>query len=310
MKRLLTTESKRAIKAAYKANAVFRVIDAAYKELERQKPTFHFSPEEIFLNCFVGFDKMLKNRDEIEETTRRMWDDIYCELSDDAEDASRDFETEELETATSCILYSIVACLEVSDEWELNRHSYSLMNQIAEHSRLADISPSFNDNLGDDFIWYVRRYVRGGKYISDRLESPRSYADPINPIGTPQERTKAKEGVKKRLEFMKGYLPDGETQIMTSSSFNTMIEAVEYLMENNVVRKQESKIHTNMKSAYLRYTFYLVYKNEGKCVGRQLWLDFLGETFSQMQDNQASLSKHFSDEPDGYDLFLKPKRKK
>ena len=109
---------------------------------------------------------------------------------------------------------------------------------------------------------------------------------------------------------MKGCLPDSETLIMTSSNFNTMIEAVEYLIENDVVKKQESKLHTNLPIAHLRYTFYLVYKNEGKCVDRDKWLDFLGETFSQMQDNKASLSKHFSDKPTGYDRYLKPKKKK
>ena len=97
---------------------------------------------------------------------------------------------------------------------------------------------------------------------------------------------------------------------MTSSNFNTMIEAVEYLIENDVVKKQDSKLHTNLPVAHLRYTFYLVYKNEGKCVDRDKWLDFLGETFSQMQDNKASLSKHFSDKPADYEIYIKPKKKK
>ena len=109
---------------------------------------------------------------------------------------------------------------------------------------------------------------------------------------------------------MKGVLVDGETLIMTQSNFNKMTEAVEYLIENNVVKKQDSKIQTYLPVAHLRYTFYLVYKNEGKCIKRELWLEFLGETFSQMQDNQASLSKHFSDMPDGYDSYLKQNKKK
>ena len=65
-----------------------------------------------------------------------------------------------------------------------------------------------------------------------------------------------------------------------------------------------------MNVADLRYTFYLAYKNEGKLIHRQLWLDFLNETFSQMQNNKDSLYKHFADKPSGYDAFLKPKKKK
>ena len=310
VRRLLTTESKRSIKEAFKGNAVFRTIDAAYKEQETLMATLRFSPEEIWINCFIGFDQILKNHDDIDEITRRMWHNTFCELRDDAQEASRAFLNEELETATSCIIYSIIACMTASDDWEMIKHTETLMFQIAEHSELESIVPPFENNIEGNFAGYIQRYISTGKYISDRLESPKSYVDPINPVRTPQERTKAKEGIKKRLEFMKGYLPESETLIMTSPNFNTMIEAVEYLIENDVVKKQESKIHTNMKVAHLRYTFYLIFKNEGKCVNRQLWLDFLGETFSQMQDNKDSLSKHFADKPAGYGSYLKPKKKK
>ena len=310
MRRLLTTASKRSIKEAFKGNAVFRTIDAAYKEQEIQMAKLRFSPEEIWVNCFIGFDQILKNREDIEEITRHMWNNTYIELRDDAQEASRDFKKEELETATSCIIYSIIACMTASDDWEMMKHTETLMFQIAEHSELEAIVSPFDNNIESNFAGYIQRYISMGKYISDRLESPKTCVDPIIPVGTPLERTKAKEDAKKRLEFMKGYLPESETLIMTSSNFNTMIEAVEYLIENDVVKKQETKIRTSMKVAHLRYTFYLIFKNEGKCVGRQLWLDFLCETFSQMQDNKTSLSKHFADVPPDYDRYFKPRRKK
>ncbi len=310
VRRLLTTESKRSIKEAFKGNAVFRTIDAAYKEQEVQMVTLKFSPEEIWVNCFIGFDQILKNRDDIGEITRSMWNDTFCELRDDAQEASRLFKEEELITATSCIVYCIIACMMASDDWELIKHTDTLMSQIAERSELDPIVLPFDKNIESDFVGYIQKYIKVKEYISGKLESPKSYADPINPIATPQERTKAKVGVKKRLEFMKGYLPESEMLIMPTSHFDTMIEAVEYLIENDVVKKQESKLHTNLKIAYLRYTFYLVYKNEGKCVPRQLWLDFLIETFSQMQNNKDSLYNHFSDVPPDYDRFVKPKKKK
>lgn len=310
MRRLLTTGNKRSIKEVFKGNAVFRTIDAAYKEQETRMEKLRFSPEEIWVNCFIGFDQILKNRNDIGEITCRMWNNTFIELRDDAQEASRDFKKEELETATSCIVYSIIACMTASNEWEIIQHTETLMFQIAEHSELDSIVMPFDNNIESNFARYIQKYISAGKYISDGLESPKNYADPINPVSTPQERAKIKEGVKKRLEFMKGYLPDSERLIMTPSNFDTMIEAVEYLIENDVVKKQESKLHTNLPIAHLRYTFYLVYKNEGKCVGRQLWLDFLSETFSQMQDNKASLSKHFPDKPASYDIYIKPKKKK
>ena len=310
MKRLLTKENKRGIKNAYKNNAVFRVIDAAYKDQETQMNTLRFSPEEIWANCFYGYDQILKNIGNIEDVTKRMWNDTFCELRDDAEEAGRRFETEELETATSCIIYSIVACMMASEEWEQIQYTESLMSQIADHSDLDSIILPFDRHIDTTFIEYIRAYLGASKFISEKLENPQSYVDPINPLATPKDRLDAKAGVKKRLEFMKGVLADGETPIMTSTDYNKMIEAAEYLIENNVVKKQDSKILTYLPVAHLRYTFYLVYKNEGKCIKRDLWLEFLGETFSQMQNNKTSLSNHFSEKPDGYDIYLKPKKKK
>ena len=310
VRRLLTPESKRSIKEKFKGNAVFRTIDAAYKEQETQMATLRFSPEEIWVNCFIGFDQILKDPENIDQTTRRMWNDTFCELRDEATEASRAFQKEELEVATSCIVYSIIACMTASDDWRIIRHTEILMSQIAEHSELQSVVTLFDSNIEDDFAIYIQRYISTGKYMSDRLGNPKEYTDPINPVISPQERIKVKVGVRKRLEFMKGALPDSETPIMTTRDFNAMMEAVEYLIENDVVKKQESKISTAMPVAHLRYTFYLVYKNEGKSIPRQLWLDFLGESFSQMQNNKDSLSKHFADKPSGYDVFVKQKKKK
>lgn len=310
MKRLLTKESKRSIKNAYRSNAVFRIIDAAYKDQETQMETLRFSPEEIWANCLYGFDQVLKSLDDIEVVTERMWNDTFCELRDDAEEAGRNFKTEELETATSCIMYSIIACLMASEEWNLIQHTESLMSQIAEHSDLDTIILPFDKHIDASFIEYVKGYIDTRKFISEKLDNPQSYIDPIKPLATPKDRLKAKDGVKKRLEFMKGVLSDGETMIMTAANYNKMIEAAEYLIENNVVQKQDTKILTYLPVSHLLYTFYLVWKNEGKCIKRELWLEFLGETFSQMQDNQTSLSKHFSDKPNGYDSYLKQNKKK
>ena len=310
MKRLLTKEKKRSIKDAYKRNAVFRVIDAAYKEQEAQMQTLRFSPEEIWANSFYGFDQILKNQEEIEDVTKRMWNDIFCELRDDAEEAGREFKTDELNTATSCIIYSIIACLMASEEWELIQHTESLMSQIAEHSGLDTIILPFDKNIDASFIEYIKKYIDKRNFISEKLDAPHSYVDPIKPKLTTKDRLKVKKGIKKRLKFMEGVLPDGETLIMNTSDYNKMIEAVEYLIENNVVKKQDKKILTQLPIAHLRYTFYLVFKNEGKCIRRDLWVEFLGETFSQMRDNQASLAKHFSDRPKDYDNYLNVKKKK
>lgn len=310
MKRFLTTQTKRDVKEAFKGNALFQVINAAYKQQEVEMETLRFSPEEIWVNSFMCFDKLLQNRDEMEVFVRNMWYDTFCELRDDAKDCDRQFEKEELETATSCIIYAVIACLMASDDWTMMRHTESLMQQIAKHSDLDTIIQPFDDHIGDNFIGYIQQYIQKGDYISRNLINPKQFADPINPVMSTKDRTKVKQEVKKRLEFMKGVMPNGEKPILSDSDFNKMIEAVEYLIENNVAKKQDHRIFTPMSVADLRYTVYLVYKNEGKCIRKDLWLDFLQETFEKMKNNRESVSKHFSEKPAGYDERYLGKKKK
>lgn len=308
MKRFLTTQTKRDIKEAFRSNAVFRVINAAYKKQEVEM-TLCFAPEEIWVNCFMNFDKLLQYPDEMEELVGDMWSNTCRDLQDDAKECGRQFEKKELYTATSCIIYAVIACLMASDDWTLMRHTESLMQQIAECSDLDSIILPFDVHIGDDFIGYIQQYIKAGDYISQSLINPKQFADPINPVMSAKDRTKVKKEVTKRLAFMKGVMPDGETQILSAMDFKKMIEAVEYLIENNVVKKQDPKICTPLSVADLRYTFYRVYKNEGKCITRELWLDFLQETFQKMKDNRESISKHFSDKPTGYDKRYLGKKK-
>ena len=304
MTRLLSLENKRSIRDTFRENAVFRIINAAYKEQERQMSTLRFSPEEIWVNCFYGLDMILKNRETAEDFTSRMWDDTYCELRDEAAIAGRDFQEEELICATSCIIYTIVACLSVCDDWKLQMHTYSLIIQIGGHSCLDSIVLPFDSHLDENFIKYIKAYIGAGRFISDQLDNPRTCADPVNPMLTRQDISNVKKGIRKRLSFMKGVLADN-TLIMSAGDHSKMMEAVEYLIENNVVKKQETKIRTSLPTAHLRYTFFLVFKNEGRCITRDLWVEFLGETFQQMQANKASLSKHFSDKPGDYQTYMK-----
>ena len=80
-----------------------------------------------------------------------------------------------------------------------------------------------------------------------------------------------------------------------------MIKAVDYLIENNVVDTQINNIHFNMPIRHFSYTFYLVYKKDcQKKIQKQLWIDFLVNTFPQMVNGKDSLPKHFSDRPNNY----------
>lgn len=308
MNMFLKTKNKRSIRDAFKENITYQTVKGAYKQLETEMQKLCFSPEEIWVNSFIVFDEMLKEAEEIENMTQSLWSDIFCELRDEANDTNRDFEKVELENATSCIVYVVISYMMASDDFCMIRYIESLMQQISEHSDLVSIEKPFMDNIKGGFCQYIKEYIKKRKYISDTFDSPQSYADPIKPLLKPADRQEAKNKIAKRLAFMKGVLPNKDRLIMSDSDFNQMLEAVNYLIENNVVKKFDSKINTNLSVAHLRYTFYLVYKFDCKFIDRQLWIDFLVETFAKMKSGKDSLSNHFSDKPTDYP-YSKTQRK-
>lgn len=304
MDRLLTTDKKRSIKETQDRNPVYQTINAAYKKREIEMKTFHFAPEEIWNCCFIYFDRILKGKDELDKITAGLWDEIYCDLRDETIELKREYDDDnrELDTATSCILYSVIACMIATDDYTCTSQTETLLMQVAEHSDLDLITIDFDRNIKSDFPEYIKAYVQKGRFISDNLQKSVSNPDPVKPVIKPKAREKAIEDAKRRLAFMSSVLkPHDETLIMSKTDYNTMLEAVEYLIRNNSVKKQTQKLVTHMPITHLRYTFYLVWKCDAKFIKRDLWLTFLTETFSQMKDNAPSLSQHFSDKPENYD---------
>lgn len=301
MRMLLTAENKRGIRDAYRDNVTFQSVRAAYKPLETGMRTLGFSPEEIWANSMAIFDRMLQtDADKVGDMAQGLWDDLYCDLRDEAHCVGRAFGDDELACATSCVVYVVVCYMTASGDYSLMRHARTLTMQIDSHTGLAAIEQPMMESIRDGFGRYIGEYIRGRKRISSTFGSPQEYADPVRPLLKGKDRLEVKARVRKRLAFMDGMLPDGSARIMAGGDFDRMMEAVDYLIENNVVRRQDKKIKTNLPVAHLRYTFYLVFKNEGKPIGRQLWLDFLAENFAQMQSNRSSLGKHFADCPEGY----------
>lgn len=304
MKRLLTIEIKEMIRQAYESDVIFETIKSAYKDKQTQMTKLRFSPEEIWVNCFYYFDQMLKTPDRRELLVNNMWNDCFNDLRDEANDEGRPYEEEEMKIATSCVIYTISACLSSTKEYGLRQYFPELLEQIENNYGLRDIYPYFNNvRNSTEFDNYINTYIDRGKYISDRLENRNFNSAPIIPRITSKNLNEFKEIIRKSLEFMKGSTPDGRSKIMSDSDFHKMMEAIEYLIENRSVKKQKTRINTAMEAGDLRYVFYLIYdkSKKQKIISRAQWVDFLVETFEQMKGCQNSKYKHFSDKPEGFD---------
>ena len=92
MKKLLNRDEKDRIKEGFKDNVIYDTLKKAYKDKETKMDKLRFSPEEIFINSFICFDSMIKDSERISDITSCLWDDIYSDLCDDANEKGRDYE--------------------------------------------------------------------------------------------------------------------------------------------------------------------------------------------------------------------------
>lgn len=299
MKRLLKKTEKEDIKNKFKDDVVFRAIDKAYKELEVEMKTFRFSTIEIWRNCFIGFDSILHPDYDFDDINQ-MWNDIFCELRDEADECDRNYEIEELKTATSCIVYSVVACLMASNDYKLIKHCESLQNQISENSVFNDITLPLNRVIKDDMISYIKSYIKNKEYLSNTFNNPLDKINPSKQKLNQKSREMLLTEIERIVHFMSGVNKENVPIMYSEADYKKMIEAIKYLVTNNIVKKQENKILTNIPVTHLRYTFYLVYKIENNPINRDTWIEFLIETFEKLKDSKDAIIKHFSDKPKNY----------
>ena len=303
MKKLLNRDEKDRIKEGFKDNVIYDTLKKAYKDKETKMDKLRFSPEEIFINSFICFDSMIKDSERISDITSCLWDDIYSDLCDDANEKGRDYEKHELELATSCIFCVVIVLMECTEDWTYTQYTDNLMRMLGNQcENIDDVFSPLHKRISDDFMKYVKKYLKREKYISDMFDKARVISDPVRKLVKATDRDIFKKKVHKRLEFMKGLQSKESAQrIMTEIDYNNMIKAVDYLIENNVVDTQINNIHFNMPIRHFSYTFYLVYKKDcQKKIQKQLWIDFLVNTFPQMVNGKDSLPKHFSDRPNNY----------
>ncbi|MBQ1676747.1 MAG: hypothetical protein II065_04880, partial [Bacteroidaceae bacterium] len=169
--RLLTNDQRKLLRQQLRDNAVYIAVKQAYKSRETDMERLHFSPEEIFVNSFVCFDRMLREPDRAEAITDTLWDDVFNDLRNDADDCGRSYDRQEMETAASLVLYTLMVLTEASHRWELARYNGYLMQMLACHSNPDDICLPMQACISGELAEYVGAYIEADEYISDRIDN-------------------------------------------------------------------------------------------------------------------------------------------
>lgn len=106
----------------------------------------------------------------------------------------------------------------------------------------------------------------------------------------------------KRLDFLTGYNRK-EEQILKEEDYGRLISYVDDFITNEQVPSNIHLISTYTSIEFLRYTFYLIYKDLNlKTPARSEWVKFLHAVFSQFSKTETdTTSKKFSTKPSFYE---------
>ena len=107
--------------------------------------------------------------------------------------------------------------------------------------------------------------------------------------------------VKSHLDFLTGYI--NNEKIMKDDDYENLIQYITTFLTEKKVPVISARIRTNTTQVFLRYTFYLMYKDlKLKQPSRNAWVSLLHAIFPQFNDTDESVTyKKFSTKPDLYD---------
>ena len=111
--------------------------------------------------------------------------------------------------------------------------------------------------------------------------------------------------VKSHLDFLTGYI--NNEKIMKDDDYENLIQYITAFLTEKKVPVISARIRTNTTQVFLRYTFYLIYKDLNlKQPSRDSWVSLLHAIFPQFDNTaETTTSSKFSTKPDLYDTDKK-----
>ena len=306
MERLLDYPRCKELKVNYRNNPWLQVITNCFRPKEAGMQKFRFTAEELWLNAFICLDDVIAlPAGEREAAVARLWDDLNCELRNEALEMGREFQDEELTMVTSWVVFFVAVALGWTERPDLYRYSETLIQQVARHhDALPQLSEEYIRQSSSSLGSYMQEHLTQGVRPSVRLSKPG--ADILPAQLPPTKVASLKEEAIRRLVFMKRQLKGSTKPVMRQGDYDRMVEAIGSFVTSRRVEPIEPPIQTNLKATELRYTFYLVWKYcWEKDIERDKVVDFLKATFSQFSEvERETIKKKFSEKVTGYSYIM------
>ncbi len=168
----LQRNAKRELKSRYSRNTIYRVLKAPCQKHEAESKSFYLSAEEVFYECICALDVIREEPAEAVFNFQDFWSEKYNEYRELTSEVSAE---NEIATAASLVVLSVVVCLNVSSVQLYNTLTLSMVRQLKEHDpSYLTIQEELLANihrLGDEkFTKSVVEYLKGDDFLSDEIE--------------------------------------------------------------------------------------------------------------------------------------------
>lgn len=137
MKSRLKRNERKAVATVIEPLLLFQMLRNPLKYYEQQMAHFRLSAEEMFFNCIEVLDYIKSHtKQETKQYIKGLYSTLYCDYRDLAEDNVKD---EELQTATTCVIYSLIMLFTQSELSFYNNLATELFLQLSANK--IDIAP-------------------------------------------------------------------------------------------------------------------------------------------------------------------------
>lgn len=137
MKNRLKRSERKAISAAVEPLLLYQMLRNPLKYYEQQMAHFRLSAEEMFIDCIEVLDYIKGHTKQVtKQYIKGLYSALYCDYRDLAEDNVKD---EELQTATTCVIYSLIMLFTQSELSFYNSMATELFLQLSANK--IDIAP-------------------------------------------------------------------------------------------------------------------------------------------------------------------------
>lgn len=189
-------------------------------------------------------------------------------------------------------------------EQENAREILLMLAEIEAHMKFFDDNAASTKSVPREILAFIKSQVT---IYEKNISSPFSTTTTpkqtkSKPLGR-REVKKLLDNAYKKIAFMSGTTHDGK-QIMTTSDFALLQSYLRTFYETGNMPNVPNKLRTNTTMEYIRYTFYLIYKENDSVHGngkRGIYVELLHTIFHQFSNiDQTTTSKKFSTEPNTY----------